>query len=111
MRKAVGTTITNCFLRPESGFSEPIDLNIQDINLLAADWLLFAERRKIGTRGSGLCSGDFCCIRDIYRVSHLMITPEGGNALFINLNGTRSDPSGVLEIVKGYSEAAKIKGN
>ena len=37
-----------------------------------------------------------------------MITPEGGNALFINLNGTRLTRQGFWKIVKGYSEAAKI---
>ena len=86
--------------------SELIDLNIQDINLSRG--LLFCRGGK-SERAVPVYAAAISAVSDyIYRVRNLMITPEGGNALFINLNGTRLTRQGFWKIVKGYSEAAKI---
>lgn len=86
--------------------SELIDLNIQDINLNRG--LLFCRGGK-SERVIPVYAAAISAVSDyIYRVRNLMITPEGGNALFINLNGTRLTRQGFWKIVKGYAESAKI---
>ena len=44
----------------------------------------------------------------ICRVRSLMISPDGGQALFTNLNGRRLTRQGFWKIVKGYAEQAGI---
>ncbi|MCI1964722.1 MAG: tyrosine recombinase XerD [Oscillospiraceae bacterium] len=44
----------------------------------------------------------------IVRVRRKIITPAGGQALFVNLNGRRLTRQGFWKIVKGYAEQAKI---
>jgi integrase/recombinase XerD len=44
----------------------------------------------------------------IVRVRSQIITPAGGQALFVNLNGRRLTRQGFWKIVKGYAEQAKI---
>lgn len=44
----------------------------------------------------------------IQRVRSQIITPAGGQALFINLNGRRLTRQGFWKIVKGYAEQAQI---
>ena len=44
----------------------------------------------------------------ILRARSLIITPDGGQALFTNLNGRRLTRQGFWKIVKGYAERAGI---
>jgi integrase/recombinase XerD len=44
----------------------------------------------------------------ILRVRAQIITPEGGQALFVNLNGRRLTRQGFWKIVKGYAGRAGI---
>lgn len=86
--------------------SELIDLNIQDVNLSRG--LLFCRGGK-SERVIPVYAAAISAVSDyIYRVRNLMITPEGGHALFINLNGSRLTRQGFWKIVKGYAESAKI---
>ena len=44
----------------------------------------------------------------ILRVRSLILSPDGGQALFTNLNGKRLTRQGFWKIVKGYAEQAGI---
>ncbi|MBE6754100.1 MAG: tyrosine recombinase [Ruminococcaceae bacterium] len=46
----------------------------------------------------------------INNVRPLLLSPESGNALFINLNGSRLSRQGFWKIVKTYAEIANISG-
>lgn len=91
--------------------SELINLNVEDV---------YCERN---TRGQVRCSSDKnsrsipmhmeatnALHYYLYNIRPLLISPESGNALFINLNGSRLSRQGFWKIVKNYSEIANISG-
>ena len=89
--------------------SELINLDVQDI------------RCSKNERGEIICRGSkgirvIPMYRDaadalynyILKTRPLLVSADSGNALFINLNGSRLTRQGFWKIVKNYSEAAKI---
>jgi len=86
--------------------SELIDLNVQDINIHTGT--LSCNNGKM-ERIIPVYSTAVTAISDyISRARSLIITPEGGQALFTNLNGRRLTRQGFWKIVKGYAEQAGI---
>ena len=86
--------------------SELIDLNIQDINLHTGTLHCASGKseRMIPVYPTAVAAvSDY-----ILRVRSLIITPDGGQALFTNLNGKRLTRQGFWKIVKGYAEQAGI---
>lgn len=86
--------------------SELIDLNIEDINLHTG--MLICNRgraeRVIPVYATAISAvSDYIC-----RVRSQILSPDGGNALFTNLNGRRLTRQGFWKIVKGYAEQAGI---
>lgn len=86
--------------------SELIDLNIEDINLQTG--MLFCNNGK-SARVIPVYPTAISIISDyILRSRSLIISPDGGHALFTNLNGRRLTRQGFWKIVKGYAEQAGI---
>jgi len=86
--------------------SELIDLNVQDINIHTGT--LCCNNGKM-ERIIPVYPTAVTAISDyILRARSLIITPEGGQALFTNLNGRRLTRQGFWKIVKGYAEQAGI---
>ncbi|MBW7573767.1 tyrosine recombinase [Caproiciproducens faecalis] len=86
--------------------SELVDLNIQDINIHTG--MLNCKNGK-NERLIPVYSTAVSAISEyIIRVRNLIITPDGGQALFTNLNGHRLTRQGFWKIVKGYAEKAGI---
>lgn len=86
--------------------SELINLNIQDLNLRSG--VLYCRGSK-GVRSIPVYPSAVVAVSDyIYRMRGLIIGPESGNALFVNLNGGRLTRQGFWKIVKGYATEAGI---
>jgi integrase/recombinase XerD len=86
--------------------SELIDLNLEDINLQTG--MLCCSNGK-SERVIPVYPTAISIISDyILRSRSLIISPDGGHALFTNLNGRRLTRQGFWKIVKGYAEQAGI---
>lgn len=88
--------------------SELINLNLKDINLRAG--ILYCNGAK-GIRSIPVYPSAIVSVSDyIYRMRGILIGPDSGNALFVNLNGGRLTRQGFWKIIKGYAlEAGIIK--
>ena len=87
--------------------SELINLNIRDINLRAG--VLHCQGSK-GLRTIPVYPSAIVAVSDyIYRMRDLIADPESGDALFVNLNGSRLTRQGFWKIVKYYGEKAGIQ--
>lgn len=87
--------------------SELVELNVTDINLHTA--MLCCNRNGKTERMIPIYSTAIAAVSDyLFRVRGMMIGPEGGQALFTNLNGRRLTRQGFWKIIKGYAEQAKI---
>ncbi|MVB12954.1 Tyrosine recombinase XerD [Caprobacter fermentans] len=86
--------------------TELVDLDIGSINLRTGMLRCSTARSE---RVIPVYPTAISAISDyIVRVRSHMITPAGGQALFVNLNGRRLTRQGFWKIVKGYAEQAKI---
>ena len=86
--------------------SELINLNIQDLNLRSG--VLYCRGSK-GVRSIPVYPSAVVAVSDyLYRMRGLIIGPESGNALFVNLNGGRLTRQGFWKIDKGYATEAGI---
>lgn len=86
--------------------SELINLNIKDLNLRSG--VLYCRGSK-GVRSIPIYPSAVVAVSDyIYRMRGLIIGPESGNALFVNLNGGRLTRQGFWKIVKSYATEAGI---
>ncbi len=86
--------------------SELVDLNIQDINTHTG--MLSCKNDKSERQIPVYPTAVNAISEYIIRVRSLIITPDGGQALFTNLNGHRLTRQGFWKIVKGYAEKAGI---
>jgi len=86
--------------------SELVDLNIQDINIHTG--MLNCKNGKSERLIPVYPAAVNAISEYIVRVRKLIITPDGGQALFTNLNGRRLTRQGFWKIVKGYAEKAGI---
>lgn len=87
--------------------SELVDLNVTDINLQTA--MLCCSRNGKTERVIPIYSTAIAAVSDyLFRVRGMVINPDGGQALFTNLNGRRLTRQGFWKIIKGYAEQAKI---
>ncbi len=86
--------------------SELVDLNVEDINLHTQ--MLCCNKGK-AERMIPVYPTAISMVSDyILRARSLIITPDGGQALFTNLNGRRLTRQGFWKIIKGYAEQAGI---
>ncbi len=86
--------------------SELINLNIKDINLRAG--VLYCQGNK-GMRTIPVYPSAIVAVSDyIFRMRDLIADPESGDALFVNLNGSRLTRQGFWKIVKSYAVEAGI---
>lgn len=86
--------------------SELIALDVGDMNLQAG--MLRCKSGK-AERMIPVYATAVSAISDyILRVRSLILSPDGGQALFTNLNGRRLTRQGFWKIVKGYAEQAGI---
>ncbi len=86
--------------------SELINLNLKDVNLRSG--VLYCKGSK-GVRPIPMYPSAVVAVSDyIYRMRGLIIGPDSGNALFVNLNGGRLTRQGFWKIVKGYAAEAGI---
>ncbi|HEX2985935.1 MAG TPA: tyrosine recombinase [Caproiciproducens sp.] len=86
--------------------SELIDLNVEDINLHTS---MLRCRSEKAERMIPVYPTAIAMVSDyILRARSLIIIPDGGHALFTNLNGRRMTRQGFWKIVKGYADQAGI---
>lgn len=86
--------------------TELVDLDVNDINLHAG--LLYCRGEK-GERIIPIYPQAVTAVSDyIFRVRRMILAPDGGQALFTNLNGHRLTRQGFWKIVKGYAQQAGI---
>lgn len=86
--------------------SELINLDVNDINLRSG--VLYCRGNK-GVRTIPVYPSAVVAVSDyIFRMRGLLIGPEGGSALFVNLNGGRLTRQGFWKIVKSYATEAGI---
>lgn len=86
--------------------SELINLDVKDINLRAG--VLHCRGSK-GIRTIPVYPSAIVAVSDyIYRMRDLIADPESGDALFVNLNGSRLTRQGFWKIVKSYATEAGI---
>lgn len=87
--------------------SELINLNVQDINLRTGK--LFCRGTK-GVRTIPIYAKAVVAVSDyLYRMRDLIVDPDNsGDALFVNLNGTRLTRQGFWKIIKAYTAEAGI---
>lgn len=86
--------------------SELVALNVEDINLHTG--MLYCNKGR-AERLIPVYQTAISAISDyILRGRAQIITPEGGQALFVNLNGRRLTRQGFWKIVKGYAGRAGI---
>lgn len=86
--------------------SELINLDIPDINLRSG--VLYCRGNK-GVRSIPVYPSAIVAVSDyIYRMRGLIAGPDGGSALFVNLNGGRLTRQGFWKIVKSYAVEAGI---
>lgn len=87
--------------------SELVELNIGDIDFRES--MLICSRGKSGERRIPVHATAISAVSEyISRVRSLILAPDGGQALFTNLNGRRLTRQGFWKIVKGYAEQAGI---
>ncbi|MFR8004044.1 MAG: site-specific tyrosine recombinase [Hydrogeniiclostridium sp.] len=87
--------------------SEMIELDVGDINLKKST--LICSRGKNNERMIPVYPTAIAAVS--YYIGHirpLMLSSEGGQALFLNLNGKRLTRQGFWKIVKGYAKLAGI---
>ncbi len=88
--------------------SELVNLNVEDINL--TNGTLICARGKSGERMIPVYPTAIAAVSSyICNVRTSLITTDGGQALFVNLNGNRLTRQGFWKIVKSYAEQAGIK--
>ena len=86
--------------------TELVGLNIEDINLHTG--VLHCNNGK-NERTIPVYSTAISAISDyLTRVRNMLVGPESGKALFINLNGKRLTRQGFWKIIKEYAEQANI---
>ena len=86
--------------------SELINLNVKDINLRAG--VLYCRGNK-GVRTLPVYASAIVAVSDyIYRMRDLIADDKSGDALFVNLNGSRLTRQGFWKIVKSYAVQAGI---
>ena len=86
--------------------TELVDLDVDNINLRTGMLRCSTGRSE---RVIPVYPTAISAVSDyIVRVRSQIITPAGGQALFINLNGRRLTRQGFWKIVKGYAEQAQI---
>ncbi len=86
--------------------SELINLDISDLNLRAG---MLRCRGSKGDRSIPVYPSAIVAVSDyIYRMRDLIADANSGDALFVNLNGSRLTRQGFWKIVKGYAEEAGI---
>ena len=87
--------------------SELINLNVQDINLRTGK--LFCRGTK-GVRTIPSYAKAVVAVSDyLYRMRDLIVDPDNsGDALFVNLNGSRLTRQGFWKIIKAYTAEAGI---
>ena len=87
--------------------SELINLNVQDINLRTGK--LFCRGTK-GVRTIPIYAKAVVAVSDyLYRMRDLIVDPDNsGDALFVNLNGSRLTRQGFWKIIKAYTAEAGI---
>ena len=86
--------------------SELINLDISDINLRSG---VLRCRGTKGDRTIPVYPSAIVAVSDyIYRMRGLIADASSGDALFVNLNGSRLTRQGFWKIVKGYAEDAGI---
>lgn len=85
--------------------SELINLNISDLNL--KDGVLLC-RHENGSRKIPVYAAAIAAVADYLKRVRLQLSPERGQALFINLNGRRMTRQGFWKIVKYYTQQAHI---
>lgn len=87
--------------------SEMIELDVRDINLKKNT--LICSRGKSSERMIPVYTTAVAAVSNyIGHVRPLMLSSEGGQALFVNLNGKRLTRQGFWKIVKGYAKLAGI---
>lgn len=90
--------------------SEIISLDIQDVRCSSSERGEIICRNGRGTRTIPMHSyAAEAMLHYINNVRPRLLSAESGNALFINLNGSRLTRQGFWKIVKTYAEMAKIK--
>lgn len=86
--------------------SELINLDVDDINLRSG--VLYCRGNK-GVRTIPVYPSAVVSVSDyIFRMRSLIAGPDGGNALFVNLNGGRLTRQGFWKIIKSYAIEAGI---
>lgn len=86
--------------------SELINLNVSNINLRSG--VLYCTGAK-GVRSIPVYTSAVVAVSDyIYRMRSIIVSEESGDALFVNLNGSRLTRQGFWKIVKGYAVEAGI---
>ncbi len=86
--------------------SELVNLNVDDINIHTGT---LTCKNKKGNRLIPIYSTAVTAISEyILKVRNLIISPDGGQALFLNLNGRRLTRQGFWKIVKSYAKSAGI---
>ncbi len=87
--------------------SELINLNVSSINLRSR--VLYCSGPK-GMRSIPVYTSAIVAVSDyIYRMRDIIATEESGDALFVNLNGSRLTRQGFWKIVKSYAAEANIE--
>lgn len=86
--------------------SELVDLNVEDVNLQTG--ILRCKSDKAERRIPVYAAAVSAVSDYITRVRSMILSPDGGQALFTNLNGKRLTRQGFWKIVKGYAEQAGI---
>lgn len=86
--------------------SELINLNLSDFNMRSGT--LYCKNAK-GIRALPVYPAAIVSVSDyIYRMRSLIAGPQSGDALFVNLNGSRLTRQGFWKIIKGYAENVGI---
>ncbi len=86
--------------------SELINLNVSNINLRSG--VLYCTGPK-GVRSIPVYTSAIVAVSDyIHRMRSIIVSEESGDALFVNLNGSRLTRQGFWKIVKGYAAEAEI---
>lgn len=86
--------------------SELINLNVSSINLRTGT--LSCQGSK-GSRTIPVHTSAIVAVSDyIYRMRSIIVSEQSGDALFVNLNGSRLTRQGFWKIVKGYAAEAGI---
>ncbi|MEG1426847.1 MAG: tyrosine recombinase [Oscillospiraceae bacterium] len=86
--------------------SELINLDISNINLRSG--VLFCRNTK-GVRSIPVYTSAIVAVSDyIYRMRSIIVSEDSGDALFVNLNGSRLTRQGFWKIVKSYAAEAGI---